>query len=156
MMKRKLTMLLALCLAFSLMAVPAYAAEYTIDAPEAGLFAEPTSQHTVYVGTSNTTNIDRSKNAAYIPPAFGSPTSYLPRSGELLTPNLVAGQTAASVQTVTTTVQTSTGSQSITIPSVVQTGTQTYTPVGYTAVTDSLYYADDSLGHGISRSGAYL
>ena len=130
-MKRKLTMLLALCLAFSLMAVPAYAAEYTIDAPEAGLFAEPTSQHTVYVGTSNTTNIDRSKNAAYIPPAFGSPTSYLPGSGELLTPNVVAGQTAATVQTVTTTVQT---------------GTQTYTPTGYTAVTDSLYYADDSLG----------
>lgn len=146
MMKRKLTMLLALCLAFSLMAVPAYAAEYTIDAPEAGLFAEPTSQHTVYVGTSNTTNIDRSKNAAYIPPAFGSPTSYLPGSGELLAPNLVAGQTAATVQTVTTTVQTGTGSQSITIPSVVQTGTQTYTPTGYTAVTDSLYYADDSLG----------
>ena len=29
---------------------------------------------------------------------------------------------------------------------VVQTGTQTYTPTGYTAVTDSLYYADDSLG----------
>lgn len=146
MMKRKLTMLLVLCLAFSVMAVPAYAADYTIDAPEVGLFAEPTSQTVIHVGTADTTNIDRSKNAAYIPPAFGSPTSYLPGSGERLTPNLVAGQTAATVQTVTTTVQTNTGSQSITIPSAVQTGTQTYVPSGYTAVTDNLYYADDSLG----------
>ena len=34
---------------------------------------------------------DRSKNAAYIPPAFGSPTSYTLNAGELLTPNLVSG-----------------------------------------------------------------
>lgn len=146
MMKRKLTMLLALCLAFSLMAVPAYASDYTIKAPEAGLFAEPTSQHAVSISAGSSANIDRSKNAAYIPPAFGSPTSYLPGSGELLTPNLVTGQTAATVQTVTTSVQTGAGNQSITVPSVVQTGTQTYTPAGYTAVTDDLYYSDDSLG----------
>jgi len=35
--------------------------------------------------------VDRSKNTALIPPTFGSPTSYLPGSGEYLTPNLVPG-----------------------------------------------------------------
>ena len=40
-------------------------------------------------------NTDRSKNAAYIPPVFGSPTSYTLNAGELLTPNLVGGSAAA-------------------------------------------------------------
>ena len=35
--------------------------------------------------------MDRSKNTALIAPGFGTPTSYLPGSGEYLTPNLVPG-----------------------------------------------------------------
>ena len=35
--------------------------------------------------------MDRSKGSALIPPGFGTPTSYLPNSGEYLTPNLAAG-----------------------------------------------------------------
>ena len=35
--------------------------------------------------------MDRSKNTALIAPGFGTPTSYLPNSGEYLTPNLVPG-----------------------------------------------------------------
>ena len=35
--------------------------------------------------------MDRSKNVALIAPGFGTPTSYLPGSGEYLTPNLVLG-----------------------------------------------------------------
>lgn len=133
-MKRKLTMLLAACLMAAITAAPAYAMEYTFDAPEQALFAKPTSDETIYVGTKDTDNLDRSKNAALIPPAFGSPTSYLPGSGELLTPNLTSGQTAQN------------GSQSITIPPASQTGTTNQAVTGYTAVTRDLYYAGGHLG----------
>ena len=75
--------LAALCIA------PAYALEYNIDAPDDYLFGRPTSDNTIYEWENP--NVDRSKNTALIPPAFGSPTSYLPNSGEYLTPNLVPG-----------------------------------------------------------------
>lgn len=138
-MKRKLTMLLTACLMAAITAAPAYAMEYTFDAPEQALFAKPTSDETIYVGTKDTDNLDRSKNAALIPPAFGSPTSYLPGSGELLTPNLASGQ-AYTGQTAQN------GSQSITIPPASQTGTTNQAVTGYTAVTSGLYYADGYLG----------
>ena len=35
--------------------------------------------------------MDRSKNVALVAPGFGTPTNYLPGSGEYLTPNLVPG-----------------------------------------------------------------
>ena len=75
--------LAALCIA------PAYTREYNIDAPDDYLFGRPTSDNTIYEWENP--NVDRSKNTALIPPAFGSPTSYLPNSGEYLTPNLVPG-----------------------------------------------------------------
>ena len=139
-MKRKLTMFLAVCLMAAVMAAPAYALEYTFDAPEQALFAEPTSDETIYVGAKDTANIDRGKNTALIPPAFGSPTSYLPGSGELLTPNLASGQTVG----VGNTAQNS--GHSISIPPVTPSGTPDYTATGYTAVTSDLYYAGGHLG----------
>ena len=132
-------MLLAACLMAAITAAPAYAMEYTFDAPEQALFANPTSDETIYVGTKDTDNLDRSKNAALIPPAFGSPTSYLPGSGELLTPNLTSGQ-AYTGQTAQN------GSQSITIPPASQTRTPSQIVTGYTAVTSDLYYAGGYLG----------
>lgn len=132
-------MLLTACLMAAITAAPAYAMECTFDAPEQALFAKPTSDETIYVGTKNTDNLDRSKNAALIPPAFGSPTSYLPGSGELLTPNLASGQ-AYTGQT------SQNGSQSITIPPASQTGTTNQAVTGYTAVTSDLYYAGGYLG----------
>ena len=68
---------------------PAHALEYTIDEPEDYLFGRPTSEDAPY--TAENPNVDRSKNTALIPPGFGTPTSYLPNSGEYLTPNLVPG-----------------------------------------------------------------
>lgn len=138
-MKRKLIMILAACLMTVATAAPAYAMEYTFDAPEQALFAKPTSDETVYVGTKDTANIDRSKNAALIPPAFGSPTSYLPDSGELLTPNLVSGQ-AGTGQT------TQNNGQAIPIPPASQTRTPSQAVTGYTAVTSDLYYTGGYLG----------
>lgn len=134
---KKLSMLLAVCCMLTAFSIPAYAADYTIDAPDAGLFGRPTSDDTIYVSTNEAANTDRSKNAALIPPAFGSATSNLPGSGELLTPNLVQGTS------------TNAGSGGVTVmpPSIggTQTGS-TYTPTGYTAVTSDLYYSAGHLG----------
>ena len=76
-------MLCALCV------TQASALEYDFDAPEDYLFGQPTSDDTIYEWENP--NVDRSKNAALIAPGFGTPTSYLPGSGEYLTPNLVPG-----------------------------------------------------------------
>ena len=67
----------------------ASALEYSFDAPSDYLFARATSEDNPYQAENQ--NVDRSKNVALIPPGFGTPTSYLPGSGEYLTPNLVPG-----------------------------------------------------------------
>jgi len=147
-MKRKLTILFILCMAFTVMALPAYAADYSFDAPDAGLFATPTSDDTIYVSTDRPVNSDCSKNAAYIPPAFGSPTSYLPGSGELLTPNLVSNTYSGShIATAGNNGSYGiTGSSQIIAPSIGQTVNQSHVSNGYTAVTSDLYYSDGRLG----------
>lgn len=94
---KKSALLLTVCCLLASLAVPAYAADYNISAPDAGVFGRPTSDDTIYVTTDKPANTDRSKNAAYIPPAFGSPTSYTLNAGELLTPNLVSGSAAGTV-----------------------------------------------------------
>ena len=88
-MKKLLSMLLATCCLTGATMLPASALEYSFDAPDNPLFGRPTSDDTIYVTTDAPANTDRSKNAALIPPAFGSPTSYVLGSGELLTPNLI-------------------------------------------------------------------
>ena len=82
------------------------------------------------------------KNAAYIPPAFGSPTSYTLNAGELLTPNLVSGSATGTIS--------GTGGVTVLPPSASgsTTGgnTGSYTLVKYTAVTKDLYYSGGYLG----------
>ncbi len=112
-------------------AVQAGALEYDIPTPENYLFGQATSVENGY--TAENPNVDRSKNTALIPPEFGSPTSYLPGSGEALTPNLVSGALNGGL--------------------VASTGTVTYPAVtvgtsgsSYTAVTSDLYYSGGYLG----------
>lgn len=146
-----------------LTATPALALEYSLaGAPEAA-FGTPTSDETIYVGTQETGNIDRSRNSAQIPPGFGTPTSYLPGSGEYLTPNLAdsgstlkainpsagAYESVSNIGTVGTgsgsNVSTPTASNSnITVSYTDNRGSGNYT--GYTEVDSSLYYADGYLG----------
>ena len=140
-MKKYLTTLLAACCMLAAFSMPASALEYTIDAPDAGLFGRPTSDDTVYVTTDKPANTDRSKNAAYIPPAFGSPTSYTLNAGELLTPNLVSGSTTGAVS--------GTGGVTVLPPSTsgsIGGNTGSYTQTKYTAVTKDLYYSGGYLG----------
>lgn len=80
-------------------------------------------------------------NYPYIPPAFGSPTSYTLNAGELLTPNLVSGSVAG----------TTSGTGGVTVLLPMTSGsssgnTGSYTPVKYTAVTKDLYYSGGYLG----------
>ena len=139
-MKKHISKLLAVCCLMAAFSLPASALEYTFDAPDAGLFGYPTSVEVISVPMGAEVNIDRSKNAAYIPPAFGSQTSYTMFGWERLTPNLItgsAGSVSGSMGGVT--VIPSTGS--VSKPSQdIGAGNK------YTAVTDDLYYSAGHIG----------
>lgn len=128
-------MLCALCVG------QASALEYTMEAPDDYLFARPTSDETIYEWENP--NVDRSKNTALIPPAFGSAASYLPGSGTALTPNLTpggsgivsGGGTSNVVTPPTISGNTNTGN----------TGSGSYES-SFTLVTPDLYYAGGYIG----------
>lgn len=145
-MKKTIYSLCAACCLLAALATPASALDYTVDAPEAGLFGTPTSDNTQYITREEPVNMDRSKTAAVIPPAFGSPTSYTLNSGTLLTPNLVEqGQTAQ----VTV---TGNGTGAIVTPPALSTGSastsggSSFAVTQYTEVTGDLYYSGGHLG----------
>lgn len=132
----KLRGLLAAAMLCAMCVVQASALEYTMDAPEDYLFAQPTSNNTIY--EREDPNVDRSKNVALIPPAFGSPTSYLPGSGEPLTPNLLPG-------TLDVGLVSQVGS--VTYPAVdTGSGWTGTASTGWTDVTSDLYYSGGYLG----------
>lgn len=67
----------------------AEALEYTMEAPDGPNYGKATSIEVVHThDNGERKNADISKNAALIPPGFGTPTADLPGSGEYLTPNL--------------------------------------------------------------------
>ncbi|MEH2941017.1 class D sortase [Lawsonibacter sp. JLR.KK007] len=151
-MKKRLTMLLALCCLLGAFATPASALEYTFDSPPTGDFGAPTSDDTIY--EHKDPNVDRSKSSALIPPGFGTPTSYLPNSGEYLTPNLAAGGPLNS-PSLNGTVTGSIGGGTVLLPGAVDAPTSSYPTTGSTAntqvtgftdVTSDLYYSNGSLG----------
>ena len=64
---------------------------YDFGGADPGTFTNPTSvePETVVGGPADeSSNINRSKDSAIIPPPFGSPESNTPNTGELLTPNI--------------------------------------------------------------------
>ena len=136
-MKKYILSLAAVCCMLAAFSMPASALEYTIDAPDAGLFGRPTSDDTIYVTTDEPANTNRGKDAAYIPPAFGSPTSYTLNTGERLTPNLVGSSSAGTVS--------GTGGVTVLPSNGAEGGSWSYQPIGYTAVTSDLYYSGGHL-----------
>ena len=65
------------------------ALEYTMEAPDGPNYGKATSIEVVHTrDNGERKNADISKNAALVPPGFGTPTADLPGSGEYLTPNL--------------------------------------------------------------------
>lgn len=137
-MKPVRMLIFSVALLTALTVTPASALEYSVDGPSAGDFGAPTSDTMVYE-TENPAALDKSKATALIPPGFSTPTSYLPGSGELLTPNLggnIGGLSVAvpSVQGVT-----------VLPPVVVETPAVSYPVTAYTAVTSDLYYSGSYL-----------
>ncbi len=162
-MKRLLHIFLLTAVFAALLVAPAHALEYNIDAPDNYLFGRPTSDDTIYEWENP--NVDRSKNTALIPPGFGTPTSYLPNSGEYLTPNLVPGAlngglvnqvgSVGNPNGGTSTNTTGSGypaaDTSVTVDSsgfpTVDSGSSTGgQATAFTEVTSSLYYSNGSLG----------
>ena len=96
-----------------------------------------TSDDTIYVDKPKI-NVDRSKNTALIPPAFGSATSYLPGSGTALTPNLTPGGSG---------IVSGGGTSNVVTPPTISgnTGSGSYES-NFTLVTPDLYYAGGYIG----------
>jgi len=64
---------------------------YNFGGADPGSFARPTSvEPEIIIGgpADESSNINRSKDSAIIPPPFGSPASNIPNTGELLTPEI--------------------------------------------------------------------
>lgn len=139
-MKKYLTTLLAACCMLAAFSMPASALEYHFDGPDAGLFGRPTSDDTIYVTMDKPVNTDRSKNAAYIPPAFGSPppTPERRRTADAKPCERFSHGTVSGTGGVTVLPPAASGSANGSIGS--------YTPVKYTAVTKDLYYSGGYLG----------
>ena len=156
--------------------VSAGALEYSIDPPAGASYGKATSIEVVHTrDNGERKNTDISKNAALIPPGFGTPTADLPGSGEYLTPNLApeakagTGAVINGSMSAATVLPPSSGSavfapsgSGTAIPpssgsggSVYQPGSSTLTTttrptvtdaVTYTQVTDDLYYNGGHLG----------
>mgnify|MGYP001057598037 FL=1 len=162
--RRFLTTILAVCMLLAL-AVPAFALEYTFDEDEQSGYGKPTSVDPVVTADGGAQkNEDVSKNAAIIPPGFGTPTSNTLNTGEYLTPDLVPSSMAATGATVngdfvvvfppdmsslsaeSVPADLSAGSTMVPGSADVTVTVPGSTSSGYTEVTDDLYYKNGSLG----------
>ena len=137
-MKRTMTAMLALCLAAGLI-LPASALEYTIDAPDGPDYGKPTSVEVVHTADGGARkNEDVSKNAALIPPGFGTPSMDTRNTGSYLTPNLAPGGAPATGAVVngsgSSVITPGSPTGSVTVPDTTVPSTR------YTEVTDDLYY----------------
>ena len=138
-MKKIFTLALAVNMMVSLV-VNASALEYSIDAPNDYDFGKDTSIEAIHTADDGAMrNEDVSKNAALIPPAFGSESMNALNTGEYLTPNLAPGGIPASGAVIG-------GSGDVVTPgSTVSSGS--YQPtVLFTEMTSDLYYKNGSLG----------
>lgn len=154
-MKKLITTLLSLCLALAT-AAPAFALDYTINAPNGPEYGKDTSIEVVYTADGGArANEDLSKNAALIPPSFGSPSADALNTGEYLTPNLAPKSAAATGATIGgvsiappdfTTVGAipasgSTSGSAANGGNTAIVGAKPYASTGFTSVSSDLYYS---------------
>ena len=125
----KLAMTLCLVLSVS---TQAFAADYNIDGKASPDYAKPTSVDYVYTPNGGAQpNVDISKDAAVIPPAFGI--------GGIHTLNAVSAPVSVSPGSAVI------GGGAVVYPGSVSASTTT-AATAFTDVTRDLYYANDSLG----------
>ena len=140
-------MLISFCLVMGLMvslAVSASAAgpmSYRINGVGEPDYGSPTSIDVVHTADGGAMkNEDVSKNAALLPPSFGSASSQALNTGEYLTPNLAPGGIAVGVI----------GENSVTVypptTEVVVPEHSSIISTDFTDVTDHLYYSAGHLG----------
>ena len=149
-MKKKLSALFyVLCLTVAL-AVPAAAYSYDIAAPGDPEYGMPTSVEPIFTADrGERPNMDVSKNAALIPPAFGSESMNALHTGEYLTPNLAPGGIPASGAVIggsAATVVTPGSASGVVTPGSTVNGGGYQSAVLFTEVTSDLYYKNGSLG----------
>ena len=139
-MKKIITLCLSLCLTAAL-AAPAYALEYSIAPPKDFDFGGDTSIEVIHTADGGAMrNEDVSKNAALIPPVFGSESMNALHTGEYLTPNLAP-------RTLPTAGAIISGSGDVVTPgSTVSSGNGYQPAVLFTEVASDLYYKNGSLG----------
>ncbi|MBR1497168.1 MAG: class D sortase [Oscillospiraceae bacterium] len=134
------------------MALPASAYEYSFDDGNPYEYTGATSVETVYTADrGERKNEDVSKNAALIPPAFGSPGMDQLNTGEYLTPFLAPGGMAYGTINGGAAVyypgESGTAPVNVSILPQISTG---YTPIinttAFTEVTRELYYNNGTLG----------
>ena len=139
-MKKIITLCLSLCMTAAL-AAPAYALEYSIAPPKDFDFGRDTSIEVIHTADGGAMkNTDVSKNAALIPPVFGSESMNALHTGEYLTPKLapLTHPTAGAVIS---------GSGDVVTPgSTVSSGNGYQPSVLFTEVASDLYYKNGSLG----------
>ncbi len=114
-----LTLLVALVLT-----AYAEALEYNIEPPAGANYGKATSIEVVHTrDNGERKNTDISKNAALIPPGFGTPTADLPGSGDYLTPNLAPEAKAGTGAVIN-------GSMSVTVVLPPASGSAVFAPSG--------------------------
>lgn len=139
-MKKILTFALAVSMMASL-AASASALEYSIAAPDDYDFGKDTSIEVIHTADGGAIrNEDVSKNAALIPPVFGSESMNALHTGEYLTPNLAPGGIPASGSVI------GGGASGIVTPGSTVSGGNYQPSVLFTDVTSELYYKNGSLG----------
>ena len=160
-MKKLKTMIaaaLCLCTVCALCAAPSYALEYNFSAPSGPEYGKPTSFEPVVTADGGAMkNVDVSRNAALIPPIFGSPGAYTLNTGTPLTPNLAPGYMPGEGTVIGGVINSAggaantggNGGTAVTLPDLsgivsggaaAYPGASAYT-AGYTAVTSDLYYS---------------
>ena len=125
-------------------ATPALALEYNVSDKTAGEFGKSTSMETVtVVGEEKLFNVNVSKDSAFVPPIFGSPSADTMGTGYLLTPN-ISGVREMNIGI---------GASGVNVPNFSVSNTTQFPPsngtndTGYASsdkftLPDGLYYAD--------------
>ena len=147
---KKLTILFSLLCLTLVLTVPASALDYSIDGPSDPEYGKSTSiEPVVTADRGELPNVDVSKNAALIPPGFGSPSAYTLNTGNPLTPNLAPGYMLGEGAVISGGTGVTVAPPDFnTIPSGIGSDNSTATPTpsaGFTEVTSALYYKDGYL-----------
>ena len=151
--------ILILVLILTTMTTPTLALDYTVEGPDQALFGKSTSVEIVQSDIpTEPENINRSKDSAFIPPAFGSPTSNTPGTGELLTPNIsgvdamqigASGGCSPTIQNASVSsgqsISIGNNSGTVYIPPAAEPNIS-YTPSTLFTLPDDMYYSDGSIG----------